>query len=80
MLQNALLLCTMMGTTIWAPSEEVVIQRADEVVVVSVKEVETRRQRGALLVQDVRASVSWSSPGGKLQTGQMITIEVLAYF
>jgi hypothetical protein len=77
MLQNALLLCTMMGTTIWAPSEEVVIQRTDEVVMVSVQEVETRRHRGSLLIQDVRASISWTSPGGKLKTGQTITIEVL---
>ena len=77
MLQSTLLLCAIMGTTIWAPSEEAVIQRADEVVMVSVQEVDTRRHKGSLLVQDVRASISWSSPGGQLKPGQMITIEVL---
>lgn len=77
MLQSVLLVSTLIGTTIWAPTEEAVISRANEVVVVTVESVDVRRHRGSLLVQDVRASVTWSSSGGELKSGQVITIEVL---
>ena len=77
MLQSVLLLSTLIGTTIWAPTEEAVVSRADEVAVVAVENVVVRHHHGPLLVQEVRALVLWKSPGGGLRTGDVITIEVM---
>ena len=58
MLPCVLLLTALTGTTIWAPTEEAVIRRADEVALIPVKR-SRRVQRGTLLVQDIRGEITW---------------------
>ena len=77
MLPCVLVLSTLMGATVWAPTEEAVIQRADEVVLITVRAVDTRVHRGTLLVQDVQGEVSWRPGSSALKPKQLITIEVL---
>ena len=77
MLPCVLFLSGLMGATIWAPTEEAVIRRADEVALITVRAVDTRVHRGTLLVQDVRGEVSWRPGSSSLQPKQIITIEVL---
>ena len=57
MLPCVLFLSGLMGATIWAPTEEAVIRRADEVALITVRAVDTRVHRGTLLVQDVQGEV-----------------------
>ena len=77
MLPCVLFLSGLMGATIWAPTEEAVIRRADEVALITVRAVDTRVHRGTLLVQDVQGEVSWRPGSSSLQPKQIITIEVL---
>ena len=77
MLQCVLLMSTLMGSTIWAPSEEAVIHRADDVALISVINVAVRRERNGHIAQHVSAEISWVTPTSPLRKKQVIEIRVL---
>ena len=67
----------LLGTTVWAPSEEAVIVKADAIAVIDVVDVRVVRHSSGVVVQDVRADVRWAAPRSALNPKQRIDIQVV---
>ena len=76
MLPCVLVLSTLMGATIWAPTEEAVIQRADEVVLITVEQL-IHVFTAAPFGPGCSGRGLWRPGSSALKPKQLITIEVL---